>query len=333
MTRLSLAFLALVLLFCLGYSLMLASWPVASPLESEKAFPPVEDIVSQLEGHHCRYAVEPLDACRLRPTRGFFEWLFSRFEDRWTCPTGAARCLSKMTLRSKPAVPALLRALESGGKDYDTGDGVIPVRSSVIEALGHSGDERAIEPLAKVLNEPEYTFVALEALSALGPVASRQAAEVVVVLKSRMADEQGMASACQKAIVQLEYRRATEAIVERIKREHPEFTRFTIPPTEHAAEIKKLDRGSFKYRQDREGACRDLVGEAAIRTLAVFACSTCITQIISALTIPALALQAAWEIERMNPLPPLAIEPLKSVLKSEQHGPLAKEVASRILKK
>jgi HEAT repeat protein len=70
----------------------------------------------------------------------------------------------------RPAVSALLRALNSGPGDRDTGHGstgvgIVSVRSAVIEALGRIGDGRAVEPLAAVLaTQPAHARVTLEAV-------------------------------------------------------------------------------------------------------------------------------------------------------------------------
>lgn len=116
----------------------LAGCERSGPLPRAGEAPPVEEVVAQLEGHHCRFGVDALDSCQPRPPRGVLGWLLTRHEDRWTCPTGAARCLARMGPSAASAVPALLRSLEGGPGDHDTGDGVIPVRSSVIDALGKS---------------------------------------------------------------------------------------------------------------------------------------------------------------------------------------------------
>jgi hypothetical protein len=231
------------------------------PAPANGAWPDVEDVVAQLEGHHCRYSVQVLGECAPRPTRGFFDYLFTRHDDRWTCPTGAARCLAKMGPAAAAAVPALIRALEQGPPDYDTGDGVIPVRSSVIEALGRSGDARAVAPLGRAVSEPSYTVAALGALGDLGPLAQGQAAVVASVLEARIADTEGRARTCAEAVRQYDDFLANDAVVERLKAAHPEETRFLVSPAEHDAALRALDRSTDTYIRGREGRCRDLVAD------------------------------------------------------------------------
>ncbi|MBM4377796.1 MAG: HEAT repeat domain-containing protein [Deltaproteobacteria bacterium] len=156
------------------------------PVTSAEA-PALEEIVAQLEGRHCRFGVDALDSCQPRPPRGVLGWLLTRYEDRRTCPTGAARCLAKMGPAAAAAVPALLHALEQCPPGHGTGDGVIPVRSSVIEALGKIGDARAVEPLGHIVSEPPYAVAALWALRDLGPLAQGQAAAVASALVMKAA--------------------------------------------------------------------------------------------------------------------------------------------------
>ncbi|MEN9799425.1 MAG: hypothetical protein RL653_3121 [Pseudomonadota bacterium] len=298
---------------------------------SDTAPPPLEEIVAQLEGHHCPLGTDPLDACAPRPPRSLFAWLLTRHEDRWTCPTGAARCLAKLGPAARPAVPAMLRALASGAKDHDTGDGVIPLRSSLIEALGRSGDVRVVDPVADLLPEPSDTYAALQALEALGPLAAPRAQDVVNVLRARAADEEGRRRSCERAVKQLDDRLAVQAVASQLGRESPEETRFVIPPEKQAAALAALDRTTQRYQEDREGHCRDLAGDAAVVTLAAMRCDACREAIVEALATPEIALQAAWSLGGMTPLPPGAERALRRVVASERHGPLAKRAAQQLL--
>ncbi|MFN8772014.1 MAG: HEAT repeat domain-containing protein [bacterium] len=275
--------------------------------------------------------MEPSDACAARPVRGTLEWAFTRHEDRWTCPTGAARCLGKMGPSARPAVPALIKALASGIKDHDTGDGVIPVRSSIIEALGRTGDPRAIDPIADLLSGEADAYVALEALAALGPPAAHRAHDVSKFLKARIADEEGRQARCARAVQQLDYLLANDAVVERLQRDNPTQTRFLISPQEHATALAALDRTTQRYREAREGRCRDLVGEAALRALAAMRCEACLATVVAALATPDIALQAAWSLRALPVLPHGAEGALKDVLASPIHGALAKLAARQAL--
>jgi hypothetical protein len=293
--------------------------------------PDVDDVVAQLEGRHCRYGVDALDACEPRPRRGLLGWIVTRHEDRWTCPTGAARCLAKLGPAARAAVPALLRALDHGPQDVDTGDGVIPVRSSVIEALGRSGDARAVAPVARELTAPAYAFVALEALRELGPIALAQADAVASVLDARLADTDGQARACAQAVTQLELRLATSTVADRLQRAHPAQTRFTIPPADLDAALQAIDRDAEEYRRNREGACRDPVAEAAVRALGAMGSERCVARVVAALDAPLVAGAAARELAHLAPLPPGTEEALQAVLASDRYGLVAKDDARAAL--
>jgi HEAT repeat protein len=232
---------------------------------------------------------------------------------------------------AKAALPALLQALETGPHDHDTGDGAIPVRSSVIEALGRSKDARAVEPLGRVLAEPRYLFAALRALGDLGPIAQPQSAALASRLEARIADTAGRAEACAEAVRQLDDRLALAVLADQKRRAHPEETMIRSTPAEHEAARRALDRGSATYARDREAACRDLVGAAAVEALAAMGCADCLTQIVEALRAPSMAQQAAWQLGRQASLPPGAEPALQAVIESDRHGPLAKDEARRVL--
>jgi hypothetical protein len=236
-----------------------------------------------------------------------------------------------MGAAARSAVPALLKALATGPGDHDTGDGVIPVRSSVIEALGRIGDPRAVDPVAHELASPAYTYVALEALTALGPVAVSRADDVKRVLRARIADEAGRRAAGQQAVRQLEIRLACDAVAARKRREHPEASSVTVSLAEQAAAVAALDRSSERYRRAREDRCRDPVGEAAVRALAALRCEGCTAAIVDALGTPEIAREAVWALGRTHPLPPRAVSALRAVVASRRHGPLVKEAAEEVL--
>ncbi|MFM7636112.1 MAG: HEAT repeat domain-containing protein, partial [Cyanobacteriota bacterium] len=151
--------------------------------QREPELPALQGLVEQLEGGPHRFRAEG-DRCSLRRPAAFpgslFSWFFEGDDDLISREDGA-RCLGQLGPAARPAVPALLRVLESGPADRDTGQGytgvgVVSVRAAVIEALGRIGDGRALAPLARVLaTEPAHARVSLEALQALGPRASGQA--------------------------------------------------------------------------------------------------------------------------------------------------------------
>jgi hypothetical protein len=276
--------------------------------------PSVQGLVGQLEGGQYRFRAEG-DSCRQRRPAAFpasvFTWLLGG-DDDLISREDAARCLGQLGPAARPAVPALLRALDSGPGDRDTGHGttgvgVISVRRAVIEALGRIGDARALGPLARVLaTKPAYARVSLEAMQALGPQASSQAGLITAVLEARIADRAGRAKACRRAVLALDQQLATKAVVERLQRQQPERTVHTFQNAEVTAALRVLDRRSPAYRKQREGVCRDEVGGAALRALAAIRCERCLPPIVAALREPSLAQDAAWELERIRALPPSA---------------------------
>lgn len=301
--------------------------------------PSVQGLISQLEGGQHRFRAEG-ESCRQRQPAAFpasvFTWLLEG-DDDLISREDAARCLGQLGPAARPAVPALLRALKSGPEDRDTGHGItgvgiISVRSAVIEALGRIGDARALGPLARVLaTQPAHARVSLEALQALGPQASSQAGLITAVLKARIADRAGRTLACRRAVRALEVQLAREAVVQRLQRQHPERTRHVFQDADVAAALRTLDRRSPDYRNQREGACRDQVAEAALRALAAIRCVTCLPPIVAALREPWLATAAAWELGRIRPLPPAAVPALRAVIASPGHGALARESARAAL--
>ena len=306
---------------------------LACQRESER--PSVPALVGQLEGRSFRFRAEG-DRCNLRRDGAFpanlLSWLWEG-DDDLNSRSDAARCLGQMGPAARPAVPALLQALDSSPEDRDTGHGytgvgVISVRSAVIKALGRIGDERALGPLAAVLaTQPAHTRVTLEALQALGPLASGQAGQIAAVLDARIADRPGRARACQLAVLALDQDLARRAVVERLERQHPNRTRHVVQDAELAAALRTLDRRSSEYLKHREGVCRDAVAEAALRALAAIRCEACLPPIVAALQEPWLATAAAWELGRIRPLPPAAAPALRAVISSPSHGPLARESA------
>jgi len=276
--------------------------------------PSMQGLVGQLEGGQYRFRAEG-DSCRQRRPAAFpasvFTWLLGG-DDDLISREDAARCLGQLGPAARPAVPALLRALDSGPGDRDTGHGttgvgVISVRRAVIEALGRIGDARALGPLARVLaTKPAYARVSLEAMQGLGPLASSQAGLITAVLEARIADRAGRAKACRRAVLALDQQLATKAVVERLQRQQPERTVHTFQNAEVTAALRVLDRRSPAYRKQREGVCRDEVGGAALRALAAIRCERCLPPIVAALREPSLAQDAAWELERIRALPPAA---------------------------
>lgn len=144
---------------------------------------PLEKYTAQLRGECCQFCTEPTDAeldhsCKDRLPRG--GWL--RHLDR-ECPMWAAQCLGE---QGPAAAPALIEAARQGLDNFDTGDGVIPVRDAILVSLGKTGNAQALpvllEALAARRGSPE---AALEGLKWLGPAARPAVPSILPYLQVR----------------------------------------------------------------------------------------------------------------------------------------------------
>lgn len=83
----------------------------------------------------------------------------------------AANCLAsyKGNGEQELIVSELIKSL-GNTKDYDTGDGIIPVRSGIIKVLGYLGDKAAIDPIKQILVSGDTTEV-LKTASGVEPKA------------------------------------------------------------------------------------------------------------------------------------------------------------------
>jgi PBS lyase HEAT-like repeat len=162
----------------------------------------MDRMVLQLQGGCCEFSTESTEArpdgsCHVRPAG----WTaFIRNPGR-ECLRAAAQCLGELGPAAPPRVVAsLIAAVQSGPGNYDTGDGIIPVRDAAIEALGHTGDRRAVAVLIEALEHPkplepgpgaagyfskqiDGEVAALNALGSLGPVAAGAVPRIVPFLK------------------------------------------------------------------------------------------------------------------------------------------------------
>ncbi len=75
----------------------------------------------------------------------FASWTTRNFEISGRI--AAAHLLGQMGSVASAAVPALIDVLLTGPNDIDTGDGILPLRSTVVKALGAIGEPAAIPPL------------------------------------------------------------------------------------------------------------------------------------------------------------------------------------------
>lgn len=128
-------------IFCPLFIAFLIFAPLTSALSEEY----VDKLIEQLKGKAVYYDIYGKES-------GYFdEWTVRHYkEDRIVA---AAVLLGKTGPGAKKAVPALIEFVENGPEDFDTGDGVIPLRSSAVDALAKIGDKRAVKPLVKKLRE------------------------------------------------------------------------------------------------------------------------------------------------------------------------------------
>jgi len=118
----------------------------------------IQDLINQVKGGECKYQ----DNCSKRN----FWYAYAIRHDKEYCIIGAASCLGIMGPEAKEAVPELIQSLKYYA-NVETGDGIIPVRSSIAKTLGQIGDLRAIQPLIEILasNDP----VTISESASLGP--------------------------------------------------------------------------------------------------------------------------------------------------------------------
>jgi len=89
---------------------------------------------------------------------GFFaSWSIRHFDEQ--CRIDAANMLGRKGGLALKAVDPLIMILKNGPNDIDTGDGILPLRSSVALALGRINDPKAIGPLLEKLKQPEPAAV------------------------------------------------------------------------------------------------------------------------------------------------------------------------------
>lgn len=160
-----------------------------SPARADK----VTDLTNQLEGKNCSFNE---DCATRNPVSGVW-----RRNDQENCLMDAADCLGDMGAEAKPAVPALIDALNKY-QNFDTGDGIITIRSAAAEALGKIGDPAAIAPLIEILKSSDPVtrsdagnfaspqpvertshLAVVKALGMFGPKAKEAVAHIIPVLK------------------------------------------------------------------------------------------------------------------------------------------------------
>jgi hypothetical protein len=206
----------------------------------------------------------------------------------------AAECLGQMGEESAPAIPALIEAVRDGPNNYDTGDGVIPTRDKIVQALGSVGDERALQPLLEALDnprpvdtgpgavgyaseEPQGEAAALEALGLLGPLAQGAVEKIIPFLSRPIKDsrDERIVRAAAQSLGRIQDTAAIPALIAALS--DPARAPFIAralgefgPKAEEAApalirlieDSPDLD-GNFQIR----GAIRNIRGKEALDTL------------------------------------------------------------------
>jgi len=301
----------------------------------------VDALIAQLENRACRYSDDPSAPCsRLSFGSG---WL-RRFDptSRYRCVVGAARCLEQRGPAAAAAVPALLRVLREGPNDYDTGDGVIPARTTVASALGAIGDPRAIDPLAEALRnavpadrgpgalvsrEPAAVAAIVEALGRFGPAAGRHWEPVAALLRSRASDTSYFETQ-REAFEQAE---ATRLVVEDLRRRDSTLKSFEVPPTVVARARRRIDRTSAAYRRDLETRSVDGIASTAARTLGRLGRTEAGPALIEALRYPPAAEAVAIALAELDVASPRAAVGLHAAFTSTTSGPAARRALARAM--
>lgn len=297
------------------------------------ADPDLEELSLQLENRSCAYSTQTFEACRLRPLSdrlidAAFGWLISSHQ-QYACPLGAARCLEKMGPQAVPAVPALLKALEEGPDDFDTGDGVIGVRSGIAAALAATRDPRAVAALAAALERrpAQSERAILAALGSFGPQAGAHWKLVADRLHTRNLDREFGARMRE----QFEWSLALEMAQREIQRRNPDMTSYVIPNEEIAAARGRIDRAAPSYLKALEGRSEDPVAAAAARALGEMRRPEAAEVLAETLTNFNAARAAAWALGETGRSSPTAVSRLRQALGSDALGPAARSECARAL--
>lgn len=295
--------------------------------------PDLNELSLQLENRSCAYSTQAFEACRLRPLKdrlidSVFGWLIAP-RQQYECPLGAARCLEKMGPKAVPVVPALLKALKEGPNDFDTGDGVIAVRSGFAAALAASRDPRAIDALALALEQrpAESETAILEALASFGPQAGAHWKLAADRLHARNLDR-GFGARMRE---QLEWSMAVDLAQKEIQRRNPGSTSYVIPNEEIARARGRIERDSPAYLETLESRGADHLAVAAARALGRMQRSESVEVLIETLTNLHAAWAAAHALGELGGASPAVLNGLQQALKSASIGPRARAECARAL--
>lgn len=169
----------------------------------------VDSLIEQLQGRSCRYQAVgyyiETDEDQYFPGCSYNAPLSSlgRRHDKYYCREDAAKCLGVLGKEAHKAVPVLIEKLKSE-HDYDTGDGLIQIRSQIGRTLGLIQDPSAIKPLLEILQTNEmapffnsepgifngtYHDAVIQALGMFGPQAKEAVPTIVPFLKYRSTED------------------------------------------------------------------------------------------------------------------------------------------------
>lgn len=293
----------------------------------------LNELIAQLENRSCAYSTQSHQVCQVRPftervTGALLGWLVSSHQ-QYECPHAAARCLEKLGPKAVEAVPALIGALREGPDDFDTGDGVIAVRSGVAAALAATRDPRAIPALAQALRDRpgRASRAIVNGLGSFGTAAAEHWEPVAALLRKRNADT----AFGEGQREQFDRRLALDTAAEEIKRRSPDQTSFVIPEAEIRAAYAFIDRGSPKYLRDFEFYTVDHLAAAAARALGAMKRKEGADVLVESLRNPHAAADAAKALGQIGDGPDPVIAALEKGLLSSMLGPRAKSECARAL--
>jgi hypothetical protein len=309
--------------------LLILCWLLTPSVHAADGTPDIAALTAQLENGECGYSWSLTGVCERRPWwSGLMDWMFVAHLD-YQCPLAAARCLEKLGPQAVPAVPNLLRALTTS-VDYDTGDGVLGVRSAVAKALAATRDPRAIAGLAAALEkQPKQAEIALlQGLASFGTAAGQHWRLAAIRLEERNRDRTFSTNARE----QYEQSLAHDLALEEIRRADAGKTLYVIPQAAMEAARKLIDRQTSRYRKEFESLSADSLAVAAVRALERMQRVEGVPVLVETIGNPHAAAEAAGALAALGDRSPAVRTALQQGLESEQQlGPRARAECARAL--
>lgn len=166
----------------------------------------------------------------------------------------AAWWLGKFRIREKAAIAALLTALED--EQDRAPDGGYPLRRNAARALGKLGDEKAVEPLIRCLEFPDY-YVREAAAQALEMLKDRRSVTALVKLLD------GGVAAATKVSDKPHLVQPYEAVIEALGTLGANNTIESILPfTQHSTEKVRYAAARAMYQLTKEEKYGEILVEA-----------------------------------------------------------------------